>query len=406
MERPLAHAASLMESVDVQAFQQIDEKGFVPDDTRNAFFRKLRMKTDNRTCFECATRNPTWISLSYGVYLCLECSGEHRRKGVHISFVRSVELDKFSPDQMVQMALGGNAKAWNYFKGHGMGKTSDGGRPVDYNSKIAQKYKQQLEKDTKDNCAKLSIASKSSSTQAPVAAADPIDEAAELAGPPSPSNLQSFKSAPAVVQSVPAPAQPKPAAAAPASVVVRRAAPAPAVPSSSPPAVSSGAPAPARAAGFAAGSKQMAKQIEFDFDFDDLEAEANKPAPAPPPVVAAPTPAPEPSVSKPPPSVTMGPPHAKSAPDLDGKSKFANSKAICSDDFFADLEAESASARVEREQRYSKFASAGAISSSSFFGNGNPEDELAKGRGESGDWKAGLSKGAEILTTYLNKVRD
>ena len=65
-------------------------QGFVPDEVRNVFFRKLRMKSENRTCFECPNRNPTWISLTYGIYLCLECSGEHRRKGVHISFVRSV----------------------------------------------------------------------------------------------------------------------------------------------------------------------------------------------------------------------------------------------------------------------------------------------------------------------------
>lgn len=28
------------------------------------------------------SRNPTWISLTYAIYLCLECSGEHRRKAL------------------------------------------------------------------------------------------------------------------------------------------------------------------------------------------------------------------------------------------------------------------------------------------------------------------------------------
>ena len=53
--------------------------------------------------------------------------------------VAKVELDSFTPEQMVQMAAGGNGKALEYFKGNEMGKLSSSGRPVDYSSNVAQR---------------------------------------------------------------------------------------------------------------------------------------------------------------------------------------------------------------------------------------------------------------------------
>ncbi|CAE8708318.1 unnamed protein product, partial [Polarella glacialis] len=187
LDRP----SSLMEHVDKSLFAVLDEKGFVPDDTRNAFFRKLRMQNSNRSCLECPNRNPTWCSLTYGIYVCLECSGEHRRKGVHISFVRSVEMDRFTPEQMIQMAVGGNQKALEMFKSNEMGKTSGSGRPIDYYSKPAQRYKQACEDESKKLCALMGVATKSSgSVPAPSPAAtpkaDPVDEAADFSFAPTP----------------------------------------------------------------------------------------------------------------------------------------------------------------------------------------------------------------------------
>lgn len=145
---------------------EVDSKGLVPDELRTNVFRKLRVQQSNRTCFDCPARNPTWISLNHGCYVCLECSGEHRRFGVHISFVRSVELDGFTKDQLSMMICGGNSKAKQFFKGCGIdGKRKDsgfGGKSVDYFDKNALRYRKQLEKDTADLCKEVGIEAKGS----------------------------------------------------------------------------------------------------------------------------------------------------------------------------------------------------------------------------------------------------
>lgn len=84
---------------------------YVPDDERDAILDRLAQIPENKVCFDCKSKNPKWASSNIGIFLCYPCTSVHRNLGVHISFVRSLKMDRWKPKEIKQIELGGNKNA-------------------------------------------------------------------------------------------------------------------------------------------------------------------------------------------------------------------------------------------------------------------------------------------------------
>ena len=119
----------------------------VDNQIRDEVMANILAKPENQVCFDCGSKAPKWSSPYLGIVICYECAAKHRSYGTSISFVRSVDLDKWNRKQLKSLELTGNAYTKQRFNDLGVPLI---GGSYDYNNSIVLKVRQEIEEKVKE----------------------------------------------------------------------------------------------------------------------------------------------------------------------------------------------------------------------------------------------------------------
>lgn len=100
----------MISSIMVQSKADRERQKIITDKCQ-ALIEVLLRDEDNKYCVDCDAKGPRWASWNLGIFLCIRCAGIHRNLGVHISRVKSVNLDVWTPDHVAYVQRMGNSRA-------------------------------------------------------------------------------------------------------------------------------------------------------------------------------------------------------------------------------------------------------------------------------------------------------
>ncbi|XP_034080011.1 stromal membrane-associated protein 1-like isoform X3 [Gymnodraco acuticeps] len=94
------------------------EKAQKLNEQHQVILSQLLREEANKHCADCEAKGPRWASWNLGVFMCIRCAGIHRNLGVHISRVKSVNLDQWTPEQIQSMVDMSNRRAKLLYEAH------------------------------------------------------------------------------------------------------------------------------------------------------------------------------------------------------------------------------------------------------------------------------------------------
>ncbi|XP_053099631.1 arf-GAP with SH3 domain, ANK repeat and PH domain-containing protein 2-like [Hemicordylus capensis] len=98
------------EALNVAFKQAPGREGCSMEDLTGAIIEEIKRMPGNSVCCDCSAPDPAWLSINFGILICIECSGIHREMGVHHSRIQSLALDKLATSELLLAKNIGNAR--------------------------------------------------------------------------------------------------------------------------------------------------------------------------------------------------------------------------------------------------------------------------------------------------------
>ena len=104
---------------------------------------------ENKTCNDCQKKNPRWCSVNNAVFLCPSCTRKHRKFKNNISYIKSIDGDLWTKEEIKKVLIGGNERFNKLMTSYNIPLTLENSK-YKYHTKIAEYYRKLLDEEIKE----------------------------------------------------------------------------------------------------------------------------------------------------------------------------------------------------------------------------------------------------------------